>query len=126
MFISIDDHEIENLRKLCNEVLGEENFITTVLWQKVYSPKNSAKHFSEDHDYVVVYARNAETWRPTLLPRSDEANARYANPDNDPRGDWKPGGLDARNYYSEGVYPITCPSGRVIEGPPPGSYWRVS
>ena len=102
IFISIDDGELENLRKLCNEVFGEENFIACVIWQKVYSPKNSARHFSEDHDYVVLYARNAETWRPSLLPRSEEANARYDNPDNDPRGPWKPGDLSARNYYITG------------------------
>jgi adenine-specific DNA-methyltransferase len=98
IFISIDDGEVDNLRKVCGEVFGEENFITTVLWQKVYSPKNSARHFSDDHDYVVVYARNSEIWRPSLLPRSDEANARYENIDNDPRGSWKPSDLTARNY----------------------------
>src|SRR6266542_3772719 len=74
IFISIDDGEVGNLRKLSNEVFGEENFIATVIWQKVFSPKNSARHLSEDHDYVVVYARSAETWRPSLLPRSEEAN----------------------------------------------------
>jgi adenine-specific DNA-methyltransferase len=126
IFVSIDDHEVHNLRLLMNEVFGEENFITTVIWQKVYSPKSSARHFSEDHDYVVVYARNAETWMPSLMPRTAEMDARYSNPDNDSRGSWKPSGLDARNYYSLGIYPIKCPSGRVIPGPPSGSYWRVS
>ena len=126
IFISIDDNEVHNLRKVCDEVFGEENFIATVIWQKVYSPKNSAKHFSEDHDFVVVYARNAEQWRPRLLPRTEEMTARYSNPDNDPRGPWKPGDLSARNYYGEGTYPITCPSGREITGPPTGLYWRVS
>jgi adenine-specific DNA-methyltransferase len=111
---------------LMNEIFGEENFIATVLWQKVYSPKSSARHFSEDHDYILVYAKNGEIWTPSLLPRTAEMDARYSNPDNDPRGIWKPGGLDARNYYSRGVYPITCPSGRIIPGPPSGSYWRVS
>ncbi len=126
IFVSIDDHEVYNLRMLMNEIFGEENFITTVLWQKVYSPKSSARHFSEDHDYVVIYAKNGEIWVPSLLPRTEEMDARYNNPDNDPRGPWKPGGLDARNYYSRGLYSITCPSGRVISGPPSGSYWRVS
>ena len=88
IFISIGDHEIESLRKLCNEVFGEENFIATVIWQKIFSPKNSARHFSEDHDYIAIYARNADIWRPRLLPRSEEANAYYENPDNDPRGPW--------------------------------------
>jgi adenine-specific DNA-methyltransferase len=109
-----------------NEVFGADNFVATIIWQKVYSPKNSARHFSEDHDYVVVYARNAEKWMPTLLPRTAAMEARYTNPDNDSRGVWKPGDLSARNYYGEGTYAITCPSGRVIDGPPPGTYWRYS
>jgi adenine-specific DNA-methyltransferase len=125
VFVSCDDHEVHNLRAIMNEIFGDENFVATVIWQKVYSPKNSARHFSEDHDYILVYARHAEDWRPRLLPRTEEMEARYENPDADPRGPWKPGDLSARNYYSEGTYPITCPSGRVIEGPPPGNYWRV-
>ena len=126
IFISIDDNEQANLKKLCDEVFGEENFVATIIWQKVYSPKNSAKYFSEDHDFVLVYARNKEEWRPRLLPRTEEMAARYINPDNDPRGPWKPSDLSARNYYGEGTYPITCPSGREISGPPTGNYWRVS
>jgi adenine-specific DNA-methyltransferase len=126
IFISVDDNEVHNLRKVCDEIFGGANFITTVIWQKVYSPKNSARHFSEDHDYIVVYARNAEIWAPNLLPRTPEMEARYSNQDNDPRGPWKPGDLSARNFYGEGTYAITCPSGRVIDGPPSGTYWRVS
>jgi len=126
IFISIADHEVHHLRLVANELFGQENFIATVIWQKVFSPKNSARHFSEDHDYIVVYARNAEVWRPRLLPRTEEMEARYANPDNDERGVWTSGDLSARNYYSEGTYSVTCPSGRVIDGPPPGTYWRVS
>jgi adenine-specific DNA-methyltransferase len=123
VFISIDDGEVANLHKLCAEVFGEENFVTTVIWQKVYSPKNSAKHFSEDHDFIVVYARNADVWRPSLLPRSDEANARYENSDNDPRGPWKPSDLTARNYYSKGLYEVTSPSGAKFTSGV-GRYWR--
>lgn len=126
IFVSIADHEIHNLRAAMNEVFGEENFVATVIWQKVFSPKNSARHFSEDHDYIVIYAKNAEVWTPRLLPRTEEMEARYANPDNDPRGSWTSGDLSARNFYGEGTYPVTCPSGRVIDGPPPGTYWRVS
>jgi len=126
IFVSIGDDEVHNLRHLMDEIFGPENFIATVIWQKVYSPKNTAKHFSEDHDYIVVYARSGEVWRPELLPRTEEMEARYSNPDNDPRGPWKPGDLSARNYYSEGTYSVICPSGRVIEGPPTGTYWRVS
>ncbi len=126
IFVSIADHEVQNLRLIMNDVFGEENFIASVIWQKVYSPKNSARHFSEDHDYIVIYARNAEIWSPKLLPRTKEMEARYSNPDNDARGPWKPGDMSARNFYGEGTYPITCPSGRVIQGPPSGTYWRVS
>jgi adenine-specific DNA-methyltransferase len=100
IFVSIDDHEVHNLRALLNDVFGEENFIASVIWQKVYSPKNSARHFSEDHDYVVVYAKNGIDWVPGLLPRTAEADARYENLDGDPRGPWKPSDLTARNYYS--------------------------
>lgn len=126
IFISIDDNEVENLRRMCDEIFGEENFIATLIWQKVFSPKNSAKYISEDHDYVLVYCRDADIWRPTLLPRSEEADSRYSNPDKDSRGPWASSDLCARNFYGEGVYPVTCPSGRVIKGPPHGTYWRVS
>jgi adenine-specific DNA-methyltransferase len=87
--------------------------------------KNTAKHFSEDHDYLVVYARDGETWRPTLLPRSEEANARYENTDDDPRGPWKPGDMTARNYYSDGQYEVATPSGKAFK-PPRGRYWVVN
>jgi adenine-specific DNA-methyltransferase len=126
IFVSIADHEIQNLRIIMDEVFGEENFIASVIWQKVYSPKNSARHFSEDHDYIVVYAKSAEIWTPKLLPRTKEMEARYNNPDNDSRGPWKAGDMSARNFYGEGTYLITCPSGRVISGPPSGTYWRYS
>ena len=126
VFVSIADHEIHNLRAVMNEVFGEENFIASVIWQKVFAPKNSARHFSEDHDYIVVYAKNADTWVPRLLPRSEEMEARYGNLDNDERGPWASDNLTARNFYGAGTYAVTCPSGRVIEGPPSGTYWRVS
>lgn len=105
---------------------GEDNFIAPVIWQKVFSPKNTAMHFSDDHDYVLVYAKDAGVWRPNLLPRSQAADERYRNPDDDPRGPWTSGDLSARNYYSLGTYPVTTPSGRIISGPPRGTYWRVS
>lgn len=126
LFISIDDNEVDNLRKVCNEIFGEDNFVAQVIWQKVYSPKNTAYWFSEDHDYVLVYARNKASWRPELLPRTAEMEARYKNLDNDPRGPWKAADLSARNRYDAGVYKITCPSGRKIDGPPRGMYWRFS
>jgi len=126
IFVSIDDNEVANLRELMDEVFGPENFVATAIWQKVYSPKNSARHFSEDHDYIVVYARNAEIWTPNPLPRTQKQDKAYKNPDDDPRGPWKPGDLSARNYYSKGTYSIRSPNGRLIGGPPVGTYWRYS
>lgn len=126
IFVTIDDHEIHNLRLLLDEVFGPENFVASVIWQKVFSPKNTARHFSDDHDYVICYARDAAEWIPNLLPRTEDMESRYSNPDDDHRGPWTSADLSARNYYSKGTYEITCPSGRVISGPPPGSYWRVS
>ena len=126
IFITIDDVEAPRLRMLLDEIFGEENFVATVIWEKVYSPKNTARHLSVDHDYVLVYARDAELWRPNALPRTEEMQARYRNLDDDPRGIWKPENLTARNYYSEGTYAITTPSGREITGPPSGRYWVVS
>lgn len=126
IFMSIDDNEVDNLRKVASEVFGDENFVAQVIWQKVFSPKNSARWFSEDHDYVLVYAKNGDSWSPNLLPQTDDMIARYKNPDNDPRGVWQSDNLTARNRYDAGLYSVKCPSGRVIEGPPKGSYWRVS
>ena len=126
IFISIDDAEFYNLRSICNEVFGDHNFIATIIWRKNYSPKGTAKHFSEDHDYILVFGKSADIWLPHKMPRTEKQNKAYKNPDNDPRGPWKSSDLSARNYYSKGVYEIVTPSGRVIEGPPPGSYWRVS
>ena len=125
IFISIDDNEVDNLRKLCDDILGQENFIAMVIWQKVFSPKNTAAYFSEDHDYIAVYAKRKEVWEPRLLPRSEEAVARYTNPDNDPRGPWLSGAIQARNYYSKGQYEVTSPSGKTFSNPK-GTYWRFS
>ena len=97
-----------------------------MIWHKMDGPKNTAMHFSEDHDYVLVFAKEAESWRPIGLERTEEMIARYKNPDNDPRGDWLLSDLAARNFYAQGRYPITTKSGKVIPGPPAGSYWRVS
>ena len=126
IFVSIADHEFHNLRSAIDEVFGPENFIATVIWHKMDSPKNTAIHFSEDHDYVLVFAKESETWRPKGLERTEEMIARYKNPDNDPRGVWLLSDLAARNFYGQGRYPITTTSGKVIPGPPAGSYWRVS
>ena len=126
IFISIDDHEVDNLREICDEVFGSQNFVAQIIWQKVYAPKNSAQWFSEDHDYIICYTRDRQQWRPNKLPRTPEMEARYKNPDGDPRGPWKASDLAARNRYDAGVYAISTPSGRIISGPPRGSYWRFN
>ncbi len=126
IFISIDDNEAHRLRMMLDEVFGEQNFVTTVVWQKNYAPKSSARLFSEDHDYIVVFAKNIAHFRPNMLPRTEAQDAVYENPDDDPRGPWRPNNLAARNFYSKGTYAITCPGGRIIPGPPKGSYWRFS
>lgn len=126
LWITIDDNECHYLKVLCDEVFGRPNFVASVIWRKNYAPKSSAKHFSVDHDYVLIYAKNGDIWKPNPMPRSEKQDKAYKNMDNDPRGLWRPNNLAARNFYSKGTYSITCPSGRVIEGPPPGSYWRVS
>lgn len=126
IFVSIDDNEVQYLRMLMDEVFGDNNFIATVIWEKVYSPKSSAKYLSENHDYIVIYARNKTNWKRRLLPRTEEQNARYSNPDKDSRGDWKASDLSARNFYSKGTYAIKCPGGRTVKGPPEGRYWAVS
>ncbi len=125
IFISIDDNEVHNLRKMCDEIFGEENFVANVIWQKVYSPKNSAKWLSEDHDHILLYAKHRDSWAPDQLPRTPEMEARYKNPDNDPRGPWKAADMSARNRYDAGIYSVTCPSGRVIDAPPKGRYWVI-
>lgn len=126
LWVTLDDNEVHRARMMLDEIFGEQNFVATCIWHKNYSPKPSAQFFSEDHDYLLIYAKNKDIWRPNLLERTDDMNARYDNPDQDPRGPWKPGDLSARNYYGEGTYPITCPSGRVIPGPPSGRYWVIS
>lgn len=126
IFISIDDNEVASLRMIMDEIFGQNNFVATIIWQKVFSPKNSAKHLSTDHDYILLYAKNKEIWRPNLVSRSDKQGKTYKNPDNDPRGPWTSGDLSARNFYSKGTYPITCPSGKIISGPPKGNYWRYA
>ena len=125
IWITLDDNEVHRARMVLDEIFGEQGFIANVVWQKNFSPKNTAQFFSEDHDHLLVIAKDREQWRPNLLKRTEEMEARYTNSDNDPRGPWTSGDLSARNFYSEGTYSITCPSGRKIDGPPPGTYWRV-
>lgn len=126
IWITLDDNEVHHARDMLDEIFGAENFIATCIWHKMDSPKNTAEFFSEDHDYVIIYAKSKADWSLNLMPRSDEMLARYKNPDNDPRGPWLLSDLAARNRYTQGLYPITTKGGRVIDGPPSGSYWRVS
>ena len=82
IFISIDDNEVQALRYIMDEIFGDRNFVATVIWQKMDSPKNTAIHLREDHDYIVIYGKAASTWRPNAVPRTDSMKARYKNPDN--------------------------------------------
>ena len=125
IWVSIDDHEAHYLKVVMDEAFGRRSFIDTVVWRKNYSPKSSARHFSSDHDYILVFAKDADAFKPNPMPRTEKQNKAYRNPDNDPRGPWKTSDLSARNPYSLGTYGITTPSGRVIEGPPKGRYWVI-
>lgn len=126
IFLSIDDNEQHVLRVLMDEVFGQHNFVANIIWQKNFSPRNTAKWFSEDHDYVICYAKNKDSWAPKLLDRTETQLNMYSNPDNDPRGPWTSGDISARNPYDKGLYRVTAPSGRVIKGPPAGRYWTIS
>ena len=125
IFISIDDNEQENLKKCCDEVFGGQNFVAQLVWERAFSPKNDARFISNSHDYVLMYAKNITQFVIGRLPRTEEANARYSNPDNDPRGVWMSSDISVKTYNAECDYPITTPSGRVIE-PPAGRCWRLS
>lgn len=124
IWISIDDDECHYLKVICDEVFGRKNFINNVIWQKKFSPQNDAKWLSDNHDHILCYAKNKEVWRPNLLPRTEEMNARYRNPDNDPRGAWTSGDLSVRTYSKAYDYPIITPSGKVVN-PPAGRCWRI-
>lgn len=125
IFISIDDNEQENLKKICDEVFGEKNFIAQVIWERAYAPVNLKKHFSENHDYIICYAKDIDKTICNGLPRASEANDRYSNPDNDPRGIWKSSDLSVGPIVQEKVYEIITPSGRKVL-PPEGYCWRLS
>ena len=125
IFISIDDNEQENLKKCCDEVFGGQNFVAQLVWERAFSPKNDARFVSNSHDYVLMYAKDITQFVIGRLPRTAEANARYSNPDNDPRGVWMSSDISVKTYNAECDYPITTPSGRVIE-PPAGRCWSLS
>ena len=125
IFISIDDNEQENLKKCCSEVFGGQNFVAQLVWERAFSPKNDARFISNSHDYVLMYVKDITRFVIGRLPRTEEANARYSNPDNDPRGVWMSSDISVKTYNAECDYPITAPSGRVIE-PPAGRCWWLS
>lgn len=125
IWVSIDDEEQAYLKVIMDEIYGRENFITNIIWQKKYSPANDTKWISDNHDFIVVYAKKKEIWRPNPLQRTEEMNARYKNIDDDPRGPWKPGCFSVKTYSKEYDYPITTPSGKIVY-PPAGSCWQTS
>ncbi|OOF84300.1 site-specific DNA-methyltransferase [Rodentibacter ratti] len=125
LWITIDDNEAHYLKVLCDEVFGRGNFVSNAIWQKKYSPQNDAKWLSDNHDHILVYAKNKDIWRPNLLQRTDEAEARYKNPDNDPRGVWKSTDFSVKTYSAANDYPITTPTGRVVN-PPESRCWVTS
>ena len=125
IFISIDDNEQRNLKNICDEIFGASNFVAQLIWERAFSPKNDAKYISNSHDYVLMYALDLEKFTIGRLPRTEEANARYSNPDNDPRGVWMSSDISVKTYNAACDYPITTPSGKIVE-PPAGRCWRLS
>ncbi|MGK4094729.1 site-specific DNA-methyltransferase [Pediococcus pentosaceus] len=125
IWVNIDDDEQAYLKVLMDSVFGRENFLANIIWKKKYSAQNDARYFSDMHDFIITYAKNIDRFKINGLPRTDEMNARYKNPDNDPRGPWKSGDLSVRTYNAKDDYSITTPSGRVVN-PPAGRSWRTS
>ena len=125
IFISIDDNEQANLKLLCDDVFGEENFVANTIWEKKFAPSNDAKWFSDNHDHILIYSKSKELFRPNLLERNEEALNRYKNPDNDTRGVWVSGDMTVKTYNANYDFEITTPSGRQVS-PPKGICWRFS
>lgn len=137
LWITIDDNEAHYLKVMCDEIFGRGNFISNVVWQKKFAPQANSVWLSDSHDHILLYAKDKSQWRPKLLPRHEEANARYKNPDNDPRGPWmsdnftisltggQRGAQYARTGVSENIYEIETPGGRRIT-PPAGRCWRTT
>lgn len=124
IFISIDDNEVDNLKRITSEIFGARNFIAQVIWERAFSPVNLKKHFSESHDYLIVFAKDKEKTVCHGLPRTDESKDRYSNPDNDLRGPWTSGDLSVGPRVESRVYEIITPSGRIVL-PPSGYCWRL-
>lgn len=129
IFISIDDHEAANLKLILNDVFGENNIVAQIVWEKVHTRKNSAINFSSSHEYVMCVAKikredanDTRCFVRNLLPRED--NSAYSNPDNDPKGPWKPDPITAHNYYGAD-YILKKPNGLTVSRPA-GRYWCYS
>ena len=130
IFISIDDKEVGNLRKICDDIFGEHNFVSNIIWQKKFSRSNDATYFSSMHDHILCYCNNnikidEKGWNIGLLPRGEEIPNGYSNPDNDPRGPWTSTIMSAKSGSQSLLYEITTPSGRIVV-PPSGRYWSCS
>lgn len=125
IFISIDDNEVHNLRKICDEIFGEGNFVASVIWERSFAPINLKKHFSENHDYILCYSKNIDLSINNGLQRTDDAVSRYKNPDNDPRGPWQSDNLSVGPIIHDKVYEIVTPGGRKVM-PPDGRCWLLT
>ncbi|MBV6474328.1 MAG: hypothetical protein JPMHGGIA_02633 [Saprospiraceae bacterium] len=126
IFISIDDNEQANLKLLCDEIFGGGNFVTNVIWEKNYSPRNDAKYFSASHDFVVVYAKSKTSWKRNLAPRTDKQNKFYKHNDNDGRGLWRPDNVLVKSFSESGVFGIKNPNNGKVYFPPKGSCYRFN
>jgi adenine-specific DNA-methyltransferase len=122
IFISIDDNEQANLKLLCDDVFGEENFVANIIWQRAYAPVNMNKYFSVSHDYIVCISKNINDYKLIKLPRTEKQNKDYKNIDNDPRGPWKSGNPSVGPAVEKNIYEIILPSGRKVF-PPKGRSW---
>ncbi|HHY6236526.1 TPA: site-specific DNA-methyltransferase, partial [Salmonella enterica subsp. enterica serovar Enteritidis] len=124
IFLSIDDNEVNNLKLMCDDIFGQENFVANVIWQKKYSTKADSKNFSESHDYILCYKKSDQS-KILGLPRSKQQESTYKNLDNDPRGVWASDNLLRTEVRDYAVFGITSPSG-MEHYPPAGSSWRFN
>lgn len=126
LWISIDDNEAHYLKVMCDEIFGRANFVSNAVWQKKYTIANDAKWLSDNHDHILIYAKDKNSWRPNKMPRTDEMNARYRNPDNHPKGPWKATPLHAKSgSESNKNFSFTFKNG-VVWSPPSGTFPRFS
>lgn len=125
IFISIDDSELHNLRRLCDDILGERNFLAQIVWERSFAPINLKKHFSENHDFILAYSKSIDDVVSNGLPRNEDALARYKNPDNDSRGRWQSDNLSVGPAIPEKIYEIVTPGGRKVM-PPDGRCWLLT